>query len=94
MSCALNPYFVSPWGVGFSLDFLNLYLIGVIWLTKSKPWGTSSISVLSLKSEVTVQSILMWAVADELLPITMLPVQLVVKFLTASTPAFVPTATF
>ena len=78
--------------MSFSLEVLNLYLIGVIWLTKFNPWGTDSISVLSLKSEVTVQSILMWAVADELLPSTILFCP-VVTVLTASVPARYPSST-
>jgi len=58
MSCAPNPYLTSPCGVSLSLDVLNLYVTGSKLLTKSKPWGTFVISVLSLKSEVTVQSTL------------------------------------
>ncbi len=56
ISCALNPYFLKPIGVSFSLDSLNWNETGSNLLTKSKPCGTVPKLVLSLKSDVTVQA--------------------------------------
>ena len=55
ISCAKNPYFLSPAFSSESRSFLNQNDLGFSWLTKFNPVVISCISVLSLWSDDTVQ---------------------------------------
>ena len=56
ISCAKNPYLLSPVFSSDSRFFLNQNDFGFNLFTKSKPWETTPSSILSLLSEVTVNA--------------------------------------